>query len=184
MVAFLVNWLTENSIPHFVDEYYNVYATKQESSELPEDFYFPCVISHTDTVHNIDTINIREEMLMNAQGEKKLSYKAYNDQGNPTGIGGDDKCGVFACLTLLQELPNVKAAFFVSEETGCHGSMKADKKFNLMHLKTGWLQKGVMDKFCLTEILNSLKCVIKLSQKIWMRISVNIWFTLTPMFMH
>ena len=129
MVAFLVNWLTENNIPHFVDEYNNVYATKQESSELPEDFYFPCVISHTDTVHNIDTINIREEVLKNAQGEERLSYKAYNDQGNPTGIGGDDKCGVFACLTLLQELPNVKAAFFVSEETGCHGSLKASEEF-------------------------------------------------------
>ena len=97
--------------------------------ELPEDFYFPCVISHTDTVHNIDTINIREEMLINTQGEEKLSYKAYNDEGNPTGIGGDDKCGVFACLTLLQELPNVKAAFFVSEETGCHGSLKASEEF-------------------------------------------------------
>jgi len=129
MVAFLVNWLTENNIPHFVDEHNNVYATKQESLELPEDFYFPCVISHTDTVHNIDTINIREEMLINTQGEEKLSYKAYNDEGNPTGIGGDDKCGVFACLTLLQELPNVKAAFFVSEETGCHGSLKASKEF-------------------------------------------------------
>jgi len=129
MVAFLVNWLTENNIPHFVDKHNNVYATKQESSELPEDFYFPCVISHTDTVHNIDTINIREEMLINTQGEEKLSYKAYNDEGNPTGIGGDDKCGVFACLTLLQELPNVKAAFFVSEETGCHGSLKASKEF-------------------------------------------------------
>jgi putative aminopeptidase FrvX len=129
MVAFLVNWLTENNIPHFVDEHNNVYATKQESLELPEDFYFPCVISHTDTVHNIDTINIHEEMLNNAQGEEKLSYKAYNDEGNPTGIGGDDKCGVFACLTLLQELPNVKAAFFVSEETGCHGSLKASEEF-------------------------------------------------------
>ena len=129
MVTFLVNWLTENSIPHFVDEHNNVYATKQESLELPEDFYFPCVISHTDTVHNIDTINVREEMLNNAQGEEKLSYKAYNDEGNPTGIGGDDKCGVFACLTLLQELPNVKAAFFVSEETGCHGSLKASEEF-------------------------------------------------------
>ena len=129
MVTFLVNWLTENSIPHFVDEHNNVYATKQESLELPEDFYFPCVISHTDTVHNIDTINVREEMLNNAQGEEKLSYKAYNDDGNPTGIGGDDKCGVFACLTLLQELPNVKAAFFVSEETGCHGSLKASEEF-------------------------------------------------------
>ena len=129
MVAFLVNWLTENSIPHFVDEHNNVYATKQESLELPEDFYFPCVISHTDTVHNIDTINVVQEILPNAQGEKKLSYKAYNDEGNPTGIGGDDKCGVFACLTLLQELPNVKAAFFVSEETGCHGSLKASEEF-------------------------------------------------------
>jgi di/tripeptidase len=129
MVAFLVNWLTENNIQHFVDEFNNVYATKQESQDLPEDFYFPCVISHTDTVHNIDTINISEEMLPNAQGEVKLSYKAYNDQGNPTGIGGDDKCGVFACLTLLQELPNVKAAFFVSEETGCHGSLKANEEF-------------------------------------------------------
>jgi di/tripeptidase len=129
MVEFLVNWLTENNISHFVDEFNNVYATKQESQDLPEDFYFPCVISHTDTVHNIDTINISEEMLPNAQREIKLSYKAYNDQGKPTGIGGDDKCGVFACLTLLQELPYLKAAFFVSEETGCHGSLKASEDF-------------------------------------------------------
>lgn len=129
MVAFLVKWLTENNIEHYVDEYNNVYATKQESPITSEDFYFPCVISHTDTVHNIDTINIMEEMLPNAQKELKLSYKAYNDEGNPTGIGGDDKCGVFACLTLLKELPYLKAAFFVSEETGCHGSMKADVEF-------------------------------------------------------
>ena len=129
MVKFLIEWLTENNIPHFVDDFNNVYATKQESLELPEDFYFPCVISHTDTVHNIDTININEEMLPNAQDEIKLAYKAYNDSGKPTGIGGDDKCGVFACLTLLKELPNIKAAFFVSEETGCIGSMKANSEF-------------------------------------------------------
>ena len=129
MVEFLVNWLTENNIEHFVDENNNVYATKQESILIPEDFYFPCVISHTDTVHNIDTINVKEEMLPNAQNEIKLSLKAYNDLNNPTGIGGDDKCGVFACLTLLKELPYLKAAFFVSEETGCHGSLKAKKEF-------------------------------------------------------
>lgn len=129
MVKFLIEWLTENNIPHFVDDFNNVYATKQEYLELPENFYFPCVISHTDTVHNIDTININEEMLPNAQDEIKLAYKAYNDSGKPTGIGGDDKCGVFACLTLLKELPNVKAAFFVSEETGCIGSMKANSEF-------------------------------------------------------
>ena len=129
MVAFLVNWLTENDIEYYVDEFNNVYATKQESKELPEGFYFPCVISHTDTVHGLNDINVREEMLPNAQKEIKLSYKAYDNDGNPTGIGGDDKCGVFACLALLKELPYVKAAFFVSEETGCHGSMKADESF-------------------------------------------------------
>jgi hypothetical protein len=30
---------------------------------------------------------------------------------------------------LLEELPYLKATFFVSEETGCHGSRRADKSF-------------------------------------------------------
>ena len=129
MVEFLVNWLTENNIEHFVDDKLNIYATKQETTDLPEDFYLPCVISHTDTVHHIDTINIKEMMLENAQGESKPALKAFDDNERPTGIGGDDKCGVFACLSLLKELPNIKAAFFASEETGCHGSKVADPKF-------------------------------------------------------
>jgi putative aminopeptidase FrvX len=129
MVEFLVNWLTENNIEHYVDKHKNIYATKKENSELPEDFHFPCVIAHTDTVHELDTILIREEQLPNAQGQVKDALKAYNHHGLPTGIGGDDKCGVFACLTLLKELPYLKASFFVSEETGCHGSKKADESF-------------------------------------------------------
>ena len=126
MVEFITNWLTEKNIPHYVDEHLNVYATKQSDNNVE---WFPCVIAHTDTVHNLDTINIREEELKNAQGQLKLSLKAYNDSGLPTGIGGDDKAGVYACLTLLEELPDLKAAFFVSEETGCHGSSKADPEF-------------------------------------------------------
>lgn len=126
MVEFIINWLTENKIPFKVDDMSNIYATKQTDSNVD---YFPCVVSHTDTVHNIDTINVKEEQLPNDQGEIKLSLKAYNDKGFPTGIGGDDKCGIFACLELLKELPNLKAAFFVSEETGCHGSKKADPEF-------------------------------------------------------
>jgi di/tripeptidase len=126
MIQFIADWLTENNIPFYVDEMYNIYATKQTDENVE---YFPCVISHTDTVHTIDTINVVEEMLPNAQGEIKLSLKAYNNEGDPTGIGGDDKCGVYGCLELLKELPNLKAAFFVSEETGCHGSRKADPEF-------------------------------------------------------
>jgi len=62
MVDFLVNWLTENEIEHYVDNKMNIYATKKETSDLPEDFFFPCVISHTDTVHHLDTIKESEEM--------------------------------------------------------------------------------------------------------------------------
>jgi putative aminopeptidase FrvX len=126
MVEYLTKWLEENSIPYNVDEYNNIYAIKQTDEFID---YFPCVIAHTDTVHSIDSINIELEMLDNEQGEPKLSLKAYNNLGIPTGIGGDDKCGVYACLELLKELPNLKAAFFVSEETGCHGSKKADPNF-------------------------------------------------------
>lgn len=129
MVNFITNWLKENNIYYYTDVHKNVYATKKITEELPEGFFYPLVISHTDTVHSLDFINVVEEQLPDAQGNMKLSLKAYNDFGEPTGIGGDDKCGVFACLTLLKELPYLKAAFFVSEETGCHGSRKSDPKF-------------------------------------------------------
>lgn len=128
MVEFLMNWLDERLYDYFIDEKKNIYVRKPIPEKDPE-FFYPCVICHTDTVHNIDTINVKEEYLPNAQGQIKLSLKAYNDYNQPTGIGGDDKCGVFACLQLLEELPYLKAAFFVSEETGCHGSKYADEHF-------------------------------------------------------
>ncbi len=128
MVKFLVEWCQKEGLDHYVDEYKNVYVTKSQE-DVSDDFYYPCVVAHTDTVHELDTINIREEQLPDAQKVVKLALKAYNDKGNPTGIGGDDKCGVFGCLKLLKELPYLKAAFFVSEETGCHGSAKADPEF-------------------------------------------------------
>lgn len=114
MIEFLENWLTENNLPFFTDKHQNIYVTKL-TEKVDEDFYFPCVVAHTDTVHKLDVINIREENLPNAQNELKLALKAYNNFDEPTGIGGDNKCGVFACLELLKELPNLKVAFFVSE---------------------------------------------------------------------
>ncbi len=128
MVDFIIEWCKKENLSYYVDGSKNVYVTKFEEM-VSDDFYFPCVVAHTDTVHELDVINIREEQLPNTQKEVKLALKAYNNQGHPTGIGGDDKCGVFACMKLLKELPYLKAAFFVSEETGCHGSGKADPEF-------------------------------------------------------
>jgi putative aminopeptidase FrvX len=127
MVEYLISWLDKNKFDYSLDTLGNIYVTKNTTGKVVENY--PCVVAHTDTVHKIDSINIVEEYLPNYQKEEKLSLKAYNDMSKPTGIGGDNKCGVFACLQILKDLPVVKAAFFVSEETGCHGSKAADEKF-------------------------------------------------------
>jgi len=127
MVEFLTNYLTENNYDFFLDEHKNIYV-KKTSSEF-EGKLFPAVVAHTDTVHEIDSINVREEMLPNGEMEDKLSLKAYNNDGHPTGIGGDDKCGIFGALECLNDLPHIKIALFVSEETGCWGSRYANDEF-------------------------------------------------------
>jgi tripeptide aminopeptidase len=126
MIDFISHFLEKENFDYTVDDHNNIYVTKQTNPNIE---YFPCVVAHTDTVHNIDTINVVEEYLPNAQGELKLSLSARNNEGRHTGIGGDDKCGVFACLELLKLLPNLKVAFFIAEEVGCKGSSNADPTF-------------------------------------------------------
>lgn len=46
-----------------------------------------------------------------------------------TGIGADDKNGVWMCLECLKDFKVMKCAFFVQEETGCKGSGAADMSF-------------------------------------------------------
>jgi len=128
MIEFLDKFLTEQNIPHYIDDYGNVYATK--TSERFSDQVFPCVIAHTDTVHTlVDKIIVKEFIGKDRQQRSKTCLKGVNSKGRPTGIGGDDKCGIFGALTILMDLPHVKAAFFVSEETGCHGSKNSDPEF-------------------------------------------------------
>jgi tripeptide aminopeptidase len=128
MVQYICDWLDKEGIPYVVDDMMNVYATK--TSEGYEDKLYPCMVAHTDTVHRFENeIIVREEMLPNRQKQSKLSLKAYNQNGKPVGIGGDDKCGVYGALVSLRDLPHVKGAFFVSEETGCWGSKEASPEF-------------------------------------------------------
>ena len=46
-----------------------------------------------------------------------------------TGIGGDDKCGVYVCLEMFNRFEVLKGAFFVEEEIGMLGSKEADDDF-------------------------------------------------------
>ena len=131
-----ISWVLDSieGVEYYTDEMNNIYATKRQDG-----FYgkFPMFVAHTDTVHSIvPEIVVKEQTLPKPStfgrtfDETQFDVlKAYTPDGTPTGIGGDDKCGIFICLELLRTLSNVKVGLFVSEETGCIGSSKCDVKF-------------------------------------------------------
>lgn len=93
----------------------NIYVTKGESD------LYPCIVSHTDTVHDIH----KEFHVVEVDG----CMIAVNQNMERVGVGGDDKVGIFVALEMLR-LNNVcKAAFFRDEEVGCVGSKVADMTF-------------------------------------------------------
>mgnify|MGYP003144457024 FL=1 len=124
LIDYVTNILDKKGYSYKVDKLGSIYVTKGESE------YFPCLVAHLDSVHEIQDYTVKEEYHLNAQDEKKLSLVAYSDNtGERCGIGGDDKAGVFICLELLDKLDNVKAFFPVAEEIGCQGTRQADKEF-------------------------------------------------------
>lgn len=135
MVKYITDTLDKmEGIEYYTDEMNNIYVTKRQDSF---DGYFPMFVAHTDTVHNlVPEIVVKEQVLPKPSTFGRVFdntqydvLKAYTPEGDPTGIGGDDKCGIFICLELLNVLPNVKVGLFVSEETGCHGSSRCDINF-------------------------------------------------------
>ena len=116
-----MNFLIEKSIElgaddFEVDEHDNIYITKGKAD------VYPCVVSHTDTVHDI-----------------YKGYQVYQVKGNfvafdsdtmqQVGTGGDDKVGMWVCLEMLRKFDNIKVCFFAQEEIGCVGSSKAREDF-------------------------------------------------------
>jgi putative aminopeptidase FrvX len=59
MIEYLVNYLSTKGYDYKVQENGNIYVTKGVAD------YYPCVIAHTDTVHSITEMVVREEMLPN-----------------------------------------------------------------------------------------------------------------------
>lgn len=100
--------------------HYNIYVTKGDA-EL-----YPCFVSHIDTVHPINKKMVVTESI---RKEQRIMTGIDSETGKPSGIGGDDKCGVFLCLEMLDRLDNVKVAFFGGEERGMQGSKRLDKEF-------------------------------------------------------
>jgi len=96
----------------------NVYVTKGESN------LYPCMVAHTDTVHAIVPDNQYE---VHEFDNKLLAFNPVKNDF--TGVGGDDKVGIYIALCALRDFPVMKAAFFTDEEIGCIGSGKAKMDF-------------------------------------------------------
>jgi len=119
MIKYLCKVLNEKGYDYSVDAIGNIFVTKGNTE------FFPLFVAHTDTVHRVNE-NLTIKEYVNGEHNDKLCLTGYDCVTNePSGCGGDDKCGVFLALEMLDTLDNVKAAFFISEEIGCIGSKSA-----------------------------------------------------------
>lgn len=116
MRTFITSWLDKKKISWSTDKEGNIYAVKGKAKS------YPCVVAHMDEVHveNEHKKVIYEDRIMFAMDMKTLKT---------TGIGADDKNGIWICLKLLATQPAIKCAFFIKEEVGCIGSDAADMSF-------------------------------------------------------
>lgn len=125
------------------DTYGNIYVRKGKAK------LYPCLVSHTDTVHDI-----HKDFKVYEQGGLLFAFSA--DAGSQVGIGGDDKNGIFVCLSALKDLDAVKLVFFRNEEIGCKGSGEADMKFfddcTIVCQADRKGHEGFVTKACSTEL--------------------------------
>lgn len=116
MRAFVKQELEKMKIPYNEDKHGNIYATKGDAETKP------CIVSHMDTVHDLV-----DDFALYLSGDYLFAFN--QKEMVQTGIGGDDKVGIYICLACASILKDVKLAFFVEEEIGCVGSSHAIKSF-------------------------------------------------------
>ena len=123
MIKYLTEVLDDKGYNYTVDHQGNIYVTKGVSEA------YPLFVAHTDTVHRVnENLTIKEYIHDDKNHNNKVALTGYDSTNDlPSGCGGDDKCGVYLALEMLDTYDNVKAAFFISEEIGCIGSRGAVK---------------------------------------------------------
>jgi len=115
MFRYIIGQVKQMGCSYYVHEG-NIYVTKGDAD------LYPCVASHMDTVHEI----VEDLHVLEMNGNLTGFNRHMMEQ---TGIGGDDKVGIFVALQCLDTFANMKAVFFRDEEVGCMGSYEADVPF-------------------------------------------------------
>ena len=125
---YIKDFAITNNIEYFIDKKGNIYLTKGILESESE--YYPCVVSHIDTVHTSHISLITHKQTLDIKEDDSGVLTAYlPDTKTQTGIGGDDKCGVYVCLEMFGKFDKLKGAFFVEEEIGMRGSKESDDNF-------------------------------------------------------
>ena len=126
---YIIQFAIDNVIPYIVDTYGNIFLKK---GVVEDGQGYPCVVSHMDTVHVNQTemtySDKNLDIIEKETNEGTILYaQTMRNSGVPysMGIGGDDKAGIFICLSLIEQFDNIMGAFFVEEEIGCNGSREA-----------------------------------------------------------
>ena len=104
MVEFVENFLKSEKIEYTKDSLGNIYNLDYKDS--------PMVCAHMDTVQD-------EVDEFGAKFAKIYDDKIIRSYGV---LGGDDKCGIYICMELLRNFPDLNFCFCVQEENGMVGS--------------------------------------------------------------
>lgn len=99
------------------DDAGNLYITKGSAT------LYGCFAAHMDEVHQTRTKYFKTHVI----GQTIYGYEHRAETFS--GIGADDKNGIYIILKMLEEVENLKAVLFTEEEVGCVGSRAADMTF-------------------------------------------------------
>ena len=113
MARFITDELRRMGIAYRKDRHGNIYAVKGNRKS------YPCVVAHMDEVHRRKTGTYAAHLVAESM---IVGYD--HKHRRMTGIGADDKNGIWVCLKCLESFKAMKCAFFVQEENGCIGSRK------------------------------------------------------------
>jgi hypothetical protein len=116
MHYFLTRWLNKKKFSWEYDEVGNILVTKGLAD------WYPCVVAHLDTVHPI--MSSFKLFRTKTKDDHDILYAKCGK--HKTGIGGDNKCGIYSLLYLLERCETIKCVFFTGEESGCVGSGEID----------------------------------------------------------
>ena len=117
MVNHIEKKLRSFGVTTYRDKANNLYATKGVSET------YPCIVAHTDEVHAYKPKGFKVVQYQN------MLFGIDANRSKFSGIGADDKNGIWVALKCFEKYDVMKAAFFVSEEIGCVGSRVADMNF-------------------------------------------------------